>query len=161
MKNKKIIIFFGLMAILILLFTSKYSILYPFNDWQDSNSFLTVARSMLDGKILYKDIIEQKGPILYLIYILGEFLSIGKISGVFLLEIFSLTFVFYYAYKIMNLFTSTKYGYLLIPIFGVFICTSYSFVHGGSAEEFCLPFLMVSLYYFLYHFMKKEKEILY
>ena len=71
MKNKKIIIFFGLMAILILLFTSKYSILYPFNDWQDSNSFLTVARSMLDGKILYKDIIEQKGPILYLIYILG------------------------------------------------------------------------------------------
>ncbi len=156
MKNKKIIIFFGLMAILILLFTSKYSILYPFNDWQDSNSFLTVARSMLDGKILYKDIIEQKGPILYLIYILGEFLSIGKISGVFLLEIFSLTFVFYYAYKIMNLFTSTKYGYLLIPIFGVFICTSYSFVHGGSAEEFCLPFLMVSLYYFLYHFMKKE-----
>ena len=156
MKNKKIIIFFGLMASLILLFTSKYSFLYPFNDWQDSNSFLTVARSMLDGKILYKDIIEQKGPILYLIYILGELLSIGNLSGIFLLEVFSLTLVFYYSYKIMNLFTPTRYGHFLVSIFGVFICTSYSFVHGGSAEEFCLPFLMVSLYYFLYHFIKKE-----
>lgn len=156
MKNKKIIIFFVAMAILILLFTSKYSILYPFNDWQDSNSFLTVARSMIDGKIVYKDIIEQKGPILYVIYMIGYIFSIGKISGIFLLEVISLSIVFYYAYKILKLFISTKYDFLFIPIFGVFICTSYSFVHGGSAEEFCLPFLMISLYYFIYHFVKKE-----
>ena len=156
MKNKKIIIFFVAMAILILLFTSKYSILYPFNDWQDSNSFLTVARSMIDGKIVYKDIIEQKGPILYVIYMIGYIFSIGKISGIFLLEVISLSIVFYYAYKILKLFINTKYDFLFIPIFGVFICTSYSFVHGGSAEEFCLPFLMISLYYFIYHFVKKE-----
>lgn len=156
MKNKKIIIFFVAMAILILLFTSKYSILYPFNDWQDSNSFLTVARSMIDGKIVYKDIIEQKGPILYVIYMIGYIFSIWKISGIFLLEVISLSIVFYYAYKILKLFINTKYDFLFIPIFGVFICTSYSFVHGGSAEEFCLPFLMISLYYFIYHFVKKE-----
>lgn len=156
MKKRKIVIFFVFIAIIILLFTSKYSILYPFNDWQDSNSFLTVARSMLEGKVLYKDIIEQKGPILYLIYIIGHIFTIGKISGIFILEVISLSVVFYYSYKIMNLFISTKYDYLFIPIYGVFICTSYSFVHGGSAEEFCLPFLMISLYYFLYHFIKKE-----
>ena len=156
MKNKKIIIFFVAMAILILLFTSKYSILYPFNDWQDSNSFLTVARSMIDGKIVYKDIIEQKGPILYVIYMIGYIFSVGKISGIFLLEVISLSIVIYYAYKILKLFINTKYDFLFIPVFGVFICTSYSFVHGGSAEEFCLPFLMISLYYFIYHFVKKE-----
>lgn len=163
MKKYGKIIFFIAMATLILLLTSKYSILYPFNDWQDSNSFLTVARSMLSGKIVYKDIIEQKGPILYLIYIIGELLTIGNISGIIILEVISLSVVFYYSYKIMNLFINTKYDYLFIPIFGVFICTSYSFVHGGSAEEFCLPFLMISLYYFLYHFKKEElnyKQIL-
>ena len=151
------------MAIFILLITSKYSCLYPFNDWQDSNSFMTVARSMLNGKIVYKDIIEQKGPILYLIYIIGELLTFEKISGIFILEVISLSVVFYYSYKITNLFVKTKYDYLFIPIYGVFICTSYSFVHGGSAEEFCLPFLMISLYYFLHHFMKEElnyKQIL-
>ena len=58
-------IFIIISCILILLFTTKYSILYPFNDWQDANSFETVARSVLSGKILYKDIVEQKGPILY------------------------------------------------------------------------------------------------
>ena len=163
MKKRWKIILFISMAVLILLLTSKYSIFYPFNDWQDSNSFMTVARSMLNGKIVYKDIVEQKGPILYLIYMIGELLTIGCISGIFILEILSLSIVFYYAYKIMNLFVNTKYDYLFIPIFGVFICTSYSFVHGGSAEEFCLPFLMISLYYFLYHFIKKElsyKQIL-
>lgn len=156
MTKKKLFLFFLIMSIVILLFTTKYSILYPFNDWQDSNSFLTVARSVLNGKILYKDIIEQKGPILYIIYMIGYLTTLGKISGIFILEVLSLTIVFYYSYKIINIFVNTKYDYLLVPIFGVFICTSYSFVHGGSAEEFCLPFLMISLYYFLYHFMKKE-----
>lgn len=156
MKNKKIIIYFILTSFLILMFTTKYSFLYPFNDWQDSNSFLTVARSILDGKIVYKDIIEQKGPILYLIYMIGYLLSFGKISGIFILEIISMTVVFYYGNKIINLFCNFKYSYLIVPIFGVFISTSYAFVHGGSAEEFCLPFLMISLYYFLYHFIYKN-----
>ena len=156
MKNKKVIIFFVLMAFLILLFTSKYSFLYPFNDWQDANSFLTVARSILSGKIMFKDIIEQKGPILYIIYAVGYIFTIGKLSGIFILEVISLSIVFIYSYKIVNLFIKTKYDFLLIPIYGVFICTSYAFVHGGSAEEFCLPFLSISLYYLLYHFKNKE-----
>ena len=38
---------------------SKSSPLYPMNDWVDANCFFTVGRSMLSGKVLYRDIFEQ------------------------------------------------------------------------------------------------------
>ena len=87
----KKIVFIVLMSFIILLFTTKYSFIYPFNDWQDANSFETVARSVLSGKVLYKDIIEQKGPVLYLLYMVGVLIGTKYISGLFIIEILSLS----------------------------------------------------------------------
>lgn len=152
----KKILFLFFTSFIILLFTSKFSFLYPFNDWQDANSFLTVARSILDGNILYKDIIEQKGPILYLIYIIGTLITTKYLSGIFILEVISLTFSLFFVDKIIKLFKDYKYSYLVLPIFGVILTTSNAFVHGGSAEEFSLPFLLVGLYYFIYNLKVEE-----
>lgn len=41
---------------------TKSSFLYPLNDWVDSNCFYTVGKAMVHGKVLYRDIYEQKGP---------------------------------------------------------------------------------------------------
>lgn len=152
----KKIIFLFLTSFLVLLFTTKYSFIYPFNDWLDANSFLTVARSVLDGKILYKDIIEQKGPILYLIYIIGHITTTKYVSGIFILEVISLTIVLYYTDKIIRIFKDYKFSYLILPIFAVLLCTSNAFVHGGSAEEFSLCFIVIGIYYFLYHLKVKN-----
>ena len=154
----KKIIFLFLTSFLVLLFTTKFSFLYPFNDWQDANSFLTVARSILEGNVLYKDIIEQKGPILYLIYIIGYLTSTKYISGIFILEVISLTIFLNYVDKIIHLFKDYKYSYLILPIFAIIITTSNAFVHGGSAEEFSLPFLAVGLYYFIYNLKVKNLD---
>ena len=154
----KKIIFLFLTSFLVLLFTTKFSFLYPFNDWQDANSFLTVARSILEGNVLYKDIIEQKGPILYLIYIIGYLTSTKYISGIFILEVISLTIFLTYVDKIIHLFKDYKYSYLILPIFAIIITTSNAFVHGGSAEEFSLPFLAVGLYYFIYNLKVKNLD---
>ena len=142
-------IFIFVFSFIILMFTSKYSFLYPFNDWQDANSFETVARSVLSGKVLYKDIIEQKGPFLYFIYMIGLITSTKFLSGIFIMEVISLGVMLIFVDKIISLFKSYKYSYLVLPLFGVVICTSRAFVHGGSAEEFSLPFLMIGLYYFI------------
>lgn len=149
-------IFIVLSSFIILLFTSKYSMLYPFNDWLDANSFETVARSVLDGKILYKDIVEQKGPILYLIYIIGQLMPFKNISGIFVLEVISMSILFFYMDKVIRLFKDYKYAYVILPIFMVILTCSNAFVHGGSSEEFSLPFLMVGIYYFIYYLKNKE-----
>ena len=58
-----------------LLFTSKNSFLYTFNDWCDANAFFTVGKSIIHGLVPYKDLFEQKGPLLYFIYSFGYLIS--------------------------------------------------------------------------------------
>ncbi len=151
----KTILYCLLISFSILLFTSKCSFLYPFNDWVDANAFFTMGKSMFNGIIPYLDIFEQKGIILYLIYGLGYLISNTTFFGIFILEIISWTITLYYSYKIITLFLSTKKAYFILPIFMTIICTSRAFTHGGSAEEFCYPLIIITLYYFLSHYLKE------
>ena len=67
-KNILIALYAFLIAFLTLMLASKNSFLYPFNDWVDANAFFTVGKSMFHGIVPYKDLFEQKGPLLYFIY---------------------------------------------------------------------------------------------
>lgn len=136
--------------------TSKNSFLYPLNDWVDVNAFFTVGKSMMNNVIPYKDIFEQKGILLYLIYGIGYLISHKTFFGVFLLEVLFFSIFLYYVYKTINLFLDKKYTYIILPILAAMICTSKSFVHGGSAEEFCFPFFAFTLYHYLRHFKQQE-----
>ena len=74
-------------AALVLALCSKTSPLYAFNDWMDANIFFTMGKSMLSGKVLYRDVFDHKGPVLYLLYGLGWLLDHTDFIGVFVLEI--------------------------------------------------------------------------
>jgi len=152
-----------LLAFIILMFTSKCSFLYAFNDWVDANAFFTVGKSMMKGVVPYKELFEQKGIVLYFIYGIGSLFSYKTFYGVFILEVISFSVFLYYAHKIFNLYLKEKYSIILLPILAYLITTSVSFVHGGSCEEFCLPFFAVTFYYFFKHFKVKElnnKEVI-
>ena len=161
-NKKKYYLFCLVLSFLVLLFTTKSSFIYKFNDWVDANAFFTVGKSMVNGKVLYRDIFEQKGPILYFIYSIGYLISNKTFIGIFILEVFSFSIFLYYAHKIFNMFLESKYSLILLPILSFLITTFFSFVHGGSCEEFCLPFYAITLYYYFKHFKEKElsnKEI--
>lgn len=159
MKNKKIIIFCFLISLFILLITSKSSPLYPFNDWCDANAFFTMGKSLFNGKIIFKEVFEQKGPFLYLIYGLGYLISSTSFLGVFILEVLSSTIFLYFAHKIITLYLDEKHSFIILPIFSLLIYTAISFRHGSSCEEFCFPMLMYTLYELLKY--AKTKEISY
>ena len=150
--SKKYYFFCLLLAFIVLMFTSKNSYLYEFNDWVDANAFFTMGKSMFNGVVPYKDLFEQKGLILYVIYGIGYLFSNTTFHGVFFLEVFSFSIFLYYAHKIFSLYLDKKYSFILIPILAYLVTTSLAFVHGGSCEEFCLPFFMISLYYYFKHF---------
>lgn len=149
MKKKMLIYGFCLfVATTILLFCSQNSPLYPMNDWVDVNAFFTVGKGMMRGFVPYKDLFEQKGPILYLIYGIGYLITNQSFLGVFIIECLFQSVCLYYAYKIIKLFIDEKYAFIILPVMFTVVCTCTSFCHGGSAEEFCFPFFMISLYYF-------------
>lgn len=150
-------------SFVILLLTSKNSFLYPFNDWVDANAFFTVGKSMVHGIVPYRDLFEQKGPLLYLIYGIGSLISFKSFFGIFVIEVFFWTISLIVLYKILRMFLSFKSSFLILPIFMSIIATSNAFSHGGSAEELCAPFFFITLYYFIKHFKVKElnkKEML-
>ena len=80
-------IFFALAAFVFLGIASRSSFLYPFNNWDDANSYLTMGKSLFNGKVLYRDVFDQKGLYLYFLYGLAYLISHTTFAGVFILEI--------------------------------------------------------------------------
>lgn len=145
--NKKYILIFSLIAsFIILLFCSECSFFYPLNLWDDSNCFFTVGKSVLSGKVLYKDLFEQKGPYLYFIHTLAALISKNSFIGVFFFEIIFATIFLFFAYKILILFTNKNVIYLM-PLLLALMYSSYNFQLGDSAEEICLCFLIIPFYF--------------
>lgn len=159
-KNHKKQLFLFLFCLIIsffsLLICTKNSPLYPFNNWVDENVFFTVGKGWAHGLIPYKDLFEQKGPLLYLLFMIGYFMSNHSFFGIFILEVISLSVCLYYVYKISKLFLKGKYAIYILPLFSAIVVSSSFFVHGGSAEEFCFPLVSISFYYLLRHFTKRE-----
>ena len=70
-------------SIFVVTVCSKSSPIYPLNNWDDPNCFFTVGKAMANGKVLYRDIFEQKGPLLYMLHELTYFISGKTFLGVY------------------------------------------------------------------------------
>lgn len=158
-SKHKYILYCLLISFTFLLFTSKNSFLYPLNDWVDANAFFTVGKSMMNNVLPYKDIFEQKGPLLYVIYGIGYLISNKTFHGIFIIEVLFFTIFLYYIHKLISLFIDKKLSFFILPILTLLITTSQGFVHGGSCEELCLPLFAISFYYYAKHF--KEESLTY
>ena len=82
-------------AFITLLICSKSSPLYPVNDWVDANTYLTVGRGMLHGMVPYRDLYEQKGPLLYMLHAGAAAVTEKSFLGVFIIEVIACTAFLY------------------------------------------------------------------
>lgn len=151
-EDKAVLIYCFLISFSLLLICTKSSFLYPINDWADPNCYFTMGKSMFRGKVLYRDILDHKGPYIFLIYGVASLISSSDFIGVFILEVLSWSIFLYFNYRICILYVKQTYGLIVLPVLSAVILSSYSFYYGGSAEEFCLPFLSIGLYNFLEYF---------
>ena len=116
-------------------------------DWVDVNCYFTVGKTMLDGKVLYRDIFEQKGPVLYFIYCLVCTISTKSFIGVYIVELCCFTAFLYVVSKIFRLYNKNNVHLFWILLALAFvITTSRSFIHGGSVEELCFLCFAYVLY---------------
>ena len=147
-KNKIGLLLWSLTSALgVLLVCSKSSALYPTNDWVDVQCFFTVGRGILQGKMPYLDLYEQKGPILYLFFALAALISGESFLGVFVLEVLCLGLFLYIGTQIAALWVRDAQWplFLLPPVLALCIGISPAFSHGSSAEELFLPVIALFL----------------
>ena len=114
----------------------------------DSSVFKTVSLMMHRGYMPYRDSFDHKGPLIYLINYIGDLLL--PYSGVCIIEMVSLTVTLYILFRICRLFARVFPSVIVV---GISISYLNQFLEGGNlVEEYALPFISVSIYYFLDYF---------
>lgn len=144
-KQAAILLFCLLTSFLALLFASSASPLYATNFWTDTNIYFTIGRGIRSGLIPYRDLFDHKGPLLYLLYGLAACFSDTCFIGVFFLEVLSLAFFFRLAFGFAQKTGARWTAMAVPPLAAIAVCGCRAFTQGGSAEEFCLPFLLLGI----------------
>ena len=136
-----------LVSAAVLTVCSKNSFLYPLNDWVDVNCFFTVGRGIIHGLVPYRDLYDQKGPLLYEIYALASLISENSFLGVFLIEVLLFSVFLFFSGRIAETLSEKPVAFWLTALgIGIGVPLSPAFSHGGSAEEFFLPVFAASLF---------------
>lgn len=145
-SGKKFILFLlcTLFAFIAITICSESSFLYPTNMDADENCFLTVGKAWMNGILPYRDILEHKGPILYLIYGITWLFARDSFFGIYLFEILCASAFLYLMSVICKLYGRSLY--IIIPLVALIVYTARPFKTGGNAEELCMPLLAYALY---------------
>ncbi len=156
-ENFKQFFIWFLISFVVLLVASNNSFLYKFNDSIDLNWYITMGQGLLDGKIPYRDLFEQKGPIVYFVFAFVAIFNNPYIV-VWIFEVISFTIFLYFSYKLANRIINKYLSYVAIILLAVVVTTSrFFYMPGGALEEYCLPILA----YFLlkmFEFIEDRKD---
>ena len=117
-----------------------------------------MGKGMMNGKVLYRDLFEQKGPLLYFVHGMAYLISNTSFLGVYMLEVAAVSFFLYFSHKMIALYLDTKYSIIALPLIAAVVLNMRSFAHGDSAEELSLPLIAYSLYSLLRYFARRYPE---
>jgi len=138
-----------ILSTLSILFTSASSPLYPINTSVDNNTFFTLGKGMMRGKVPYRDLYENNGPYIHLLFGIAYLISNTTFVGVYILEVLFFSVFLFISYKLALLFVDSDHALILLPAVAFFTVNLISFAGGGHVEEFCLPLLIFSLYHLI------------
>ena len=143
---------------LLLIFTTLISGIsfLPFKAYYpntDSGIFLYMGQQILNGSILYRDLWDNKGPVLYYINALALLIGGGSIWGLYFIEFLSLLIAVAMGYLVMEKAFSripAIFASIIWPL-ALFYVGGIDSANGGGnfTEEYALPFSFAALYLFL------------
>lgn len=140
-------------CLLLMLFCSGFtSPLYPHYTGQDSSTFLTVSKGIVNGKIAYIDLFDHKGPVFFWMEATGYYF--GGRTGVFFFQWLLLLCDLFFINRISSLFHADR----LIVILSFFSAFFFLFQHGNLTEEFSMPMLLAGMYYELKYLLSEEDK---
>lgn len=146
-SKQPLLLFSVVISILFLGICSRSSPLYPMNDWEDVHCFFTVGRSITDGLVPYRDLYEQKGPVLYFLFALASLISRQSFIGVFFLEVITFALFLYFSGKIARLYLGdSPLVFGILALLAPAVTLSTAFANGSSAEQYCLWIIALSFY---------------
>ena len=143
----------------VLLLMAQASPLHAGNNWLDTNCFVTVARGMIAGKIPYRDLIEQKGPLLYLLHVPAMLISPRGYFGIYLLEVAEYACFVVAVMRIARLLGGNRAVLPAILLTMIPVASTVFAAGDSSAEEMVQPLLAWSVYDALRYLQSDAKKM--
>ncbi len=153
-EEKSYLILLLFYTFFLLFYCSKMSPLYVTNEWADPNVYFNIAKGMVNGRTLYTEIFDHKGPLIFFIYALGYLISHDSFFGMFIIELMVWVVLGYSVYFTSRLYLNKGVSLIISTVFFLFLVKLMK--AGGSAEEFILCFEAVSLYFFMKYFKSRN-----
>ncbi|WP_404932425.1 hypothetical protein [Pediococcus acidilactici] len=131
------------------------------NSWVDTNAMLRIGQLWLNGVLPFKEVFEQRGIVLYLVYLVANLFGKNGYVGLYIVEIINLIAIQIILKKIfIDCFDGKKnyeacVGSVVVPLLMI---TNYSFKNGGSPEEFSLPWILLSVLLVQKYFRDKNEK---
>lgn len=151
--------FLTVTAFAILAICSENSFLYCFNEEPDVSCFFTTARSMLDGKVLYRDVYEQKGIYSYVFYMLAYLICNKGYLGAYIVEGICASVFLILSYKTAFLLIKRVNASVIISVLtGIAAYTSSGMQEGGFIEEYMIPIFAAIVFLGVKHYTSKQSE---
>jgi len=151
-KSKIIIYLFLFLIAFSLVYTSTLNPLLSRIMNVDTSVYISITQGVTRGHALYKDLADNKGPLLYFLSVPGFFL--GGITGVWITELIIIFISFLFMYKTALLFTNIKTA--LLTVFFTSLATHPFYYVNAGTEEYALPFLAISFYIFTKYYISTK-----
>ncbi len=120
----------------------------------DSAVYLYMGQALQNGKVIYQDVFDHKGLILYLINAFGIMISGGSFTGVWVLEMVNAFVTALLAFKVVKLVTNKKTAqYMAVFLMIAGLTISQLLTDGNLTEEYALPWITLGLYICLKYFI--------
>ncbi len=127
----------------LLLMSASTSPLYTDYCDGDSSIFMLIGKAISQGKNVYTDYFDHKGPILFYLNALGFCLT-GTKTGVFIIQCIFLSLTSIFMYKTARIFTKTVGSFICVIISLLAFASTIS--DGNLSEEYCMLFCMIPIY---------------
>lgn len=120
----------------------------------DSSVFQVMGKGLLENKIVYKDLFDHKGPIVYLINAIA--LLISDKYGLFIIEVIIAYIGTIFIYKTARIFLNKDFS-MIMSI--TYVLISFKYFYGGNfTEEYAITFISIAMYYIIKILHNKENN---
>ena len=120
---------------------------------RDSGVFMYLGKQMLAGDVLYKDLAELKGPVIFFLNALALLIKSDSLWGIWFIDTVFIYFASVFSYKLLN----NLFGKLPAMLATILWLQYYSLVQRPNfTENYYLPFQFIIL--FLFFQMEKSNS---
>lgn len=142
-------------GVFLLLFSPYTTVLNDYYGY-DTAIWHVIGKGIVQGLVPYRDLFDHKGPLLFFIYAFSWLFEKQRLA-MFLMQWCAFSVTVCYLYRIALLFVNKIKAGMGVFFFLFLFCGTVG--EGAMSEEWCLPFIVITLFYAL-RYVKNQKQII-